>query len=125
MSESGKFSEATKEMAEAVGFYDNMRKLIPAIRAARIQVIIVPHHRWREGDYVGWNHMNPTQVPGEPKPRLRRRKLGRRIPSRIRPARWRRRRARALGAERLRQYRLRRNEKASITEVPTGEIPFL
>ncbi len=62
MSEGGKFYEATKETAEAVGFYDNMRKLIPAVRAARIQVIIVPHHRWREGDYVGWKHMNPTQV---------------------------------------------------------------
>jgi len=58
----GKFYEATRETAEAVGFYDNMRKLIPAIQAARIQVIIVPHHRWREGDYVGWKHMNPTQV---------------------------------------------------------------
>jgi len=62
MSEGGKFYESTKETAEAVGFYDNMRRLIPAIRAARIQVIIVPHHRWREGDYVGWKHMNPTQV---------------------------------------------------------------
>ena len=39
-----------------------MRKLVPAIRAARIQVVIVPHHRWREGDYVGWKHVNPTQV---------------------------------------------------------------
>ena len=39
-----------------------MRKLIPAIRAARIQVIIVPHHRWQAGDYVGWKHMNPTQM---------------------------------------------------------------
>jgi nicotinamidase-related amidase len=39
-----------------------MRKLIPAIRAARIQVIIVPHHRWREGDYRGWKHMNPSHV---------------------------------------------------------------
>jgi nicotinamidase-related amidase len=39
-----------------------MRKLIPAIRAAHIQVIIVPHHRWREGDYKGWKYMNPTQV---------------------------------------------------------------
>src|SRR5260370_20662996 len=41
-----------------------MRKLIPAIRAARIQVIIVPHHRWRESDYKGWKHMNPSQVLG-------------------------------------------------------------
>ena len=62
MSAGGKFYEATRETAEAVGCYDNMRKLIPAIRAARIQVIIVPHHRWREGDYVGWKHMNPSQV---------------------------------------------------------------
>jgi hypothetical protein len=62
MSEGGKFYEATKETAEAVGFYDNRHMLIPAIRAARIQVIIVPHHRWREGDYVGWKHVNPTQV---------------------------------------------------------------
>jgi len=62
MSEGGKLYEATKETAEAVGFYDNMRKLIPAIRAARIQVIIVPHHRWRTGDYQGWKHMNPSQV---------------------------------------------------------------
>ena len=54
MSAGGTFYEATGETAEAVGFYDNMRKLIPAIRAARIQVIVVPHHRWREGDYQGW-----------------------------------------------------------------------
>ena len=53
MSEGGKLYEATKETAEAVGFYDNMRELIPAIRAAGIQVVIVPHHRWRESDYKG------------------------------------------------------------------------
>jgi nicotinamidase-related amidase len=62
MSEGGKRYEATKETAEAAGFYGNMRKLIPAIRAARIQVMIVPHHRWRESDYKGWKHMNPSQV---------------------------------------------------------------
>jgi nicotinamidase-related amidase len=62
MSEGGKEYAATKETAEAVGFYEHMRTLIPAIRAARIQVIIVPHHRWRAGDYQGWKHMNPAQV---------------------------------------------------------------
>ena len=62
MSEGGKLYERTKETAEAVGFYDNMRKLIPAVRAAHIQVFIVPHHRWREGDYTGWKHMNPSQI---------------------------------------------------------------
>jgi len=41
MSAGGKLYEATKETADAVGFYDNRRKLIPAIRAARLHVIIV------------------------------------------------------------------------------------
>ena len=36
MSEGGKFYERTKETAEAVGFYDNMSKLVPAVRAAHI-----------------------------------------------------------------------------------------
>lgn len=62
MSKGGKFYEGTKETAEAVGFYDNMRKLIPAVRAAHIQVFIVPHHRWREGGFKGWKHMNPSQI---------------------------------------------------------------
>ena len=62
MSEGGKLYAATKETAEAVRMYEHLRKLIPATRAARIQVIIVPHHRWREGDYRGWKHMNPSQV---------------------------------------------------------------
>jgi nicotinamidase-related amidase len=62
MSEGRKFYEATRETAESVGFYDNIRTLIPAVREARIQVIIVPHHRWREGDYEGWRHINPAQV---------------------------------------------------------------
>ena len=44
MSKGGKLYERTKETGEAVGFYDNMRKLIPAVRASHIQVFIVPHH---------------------------------------------------------------------------------
>jgi hypothetical protein len=51
MSKGGKLYERTKETAEAVGFYSNMRRVIAAVRATHIQVIIVPHHRWREGDY--------------------------------------------------------------------------
>ena len=62
MSKGGKLYERTKETAEAVGFYDNMRKLISAVRTAHIQVFIVPHHRWREGAYKGWKHMNPSQI---------------------------------------------------------------
>src|SRR5258706_12864792 len=62
MSEGGKLYEATRETAEAVGFYNHMRQLIPAIRAARIQVTIMPHHRWREGTYKGRKRMNHSQV---------------------------------------------------------------
>ena len=53
MSAGGKLYEATRETAEAVGFYDNMRKLIPAIRATRIQVIIVPHHAGKQATIKG------------------------------------------------------------------------
>jgi nicotinamidase-related amidase len=35
MSKGGKLYEAIRETAEAVGFFDNMRKLVPAIRATR------------------------------------------------------------------------------------------
>ena len=53
MSEGGKLYEAIKETAEAVGLYDNMRKLISAIRAARVQVVIVPHHRGEKPTMLG------------------------------------------------------------------------
>ena len=62
MSAGGTFDEATGETAEAVGFYDNMRTLMPAIRAARLQVIIVPHHRWRAGDYGCRGHVIPCDA---------------------------------------------------------------
>jgi nicotinamidase-related amidase len=50
------------EVNEWISFYNNMHKLIPAVRAAHIQVFIVPHHRWREGAFKGWKHMNPSQI---------------------------------------------------------------
>jgi hypothetical protein len=53
MSDGGELFEATREATEAVGFCDNIRRLVLAIRAARIRVIIVPHHRWK--------HLNPSQ----------------------------------------------------------------
>lgn len=61
MSEGGKLYEATKETAMASGFYDNLPRVIAAIRAASIRVFIVPHRRWREGDYEGWLQINHSQ----------------------------------------------------------------
>ena len=61
MSEGGKLYNITKPQADSVGFYANMRKLIPAVREAGIQVMIVPHHRTRPTDFVNWAAVNPTQ----------------------------------------------------------------
>jgi nicotinamidase-related amidase len=61
MSEGGKLYNVTKPTADAVGFYANMRKLIPAFRAAGIQVFVVPHHRTRPTDFDNWMSVNPTQ----------------------------------------------------------------
>ncbi len=62
MSEGGSMYAITKPTADSVGFYQNMRKLIPAARSAGIQVFIVPHHRTRKTDFDNWLHVNPIQV---------------------------------------------------------------
>ncbi|RXH55374.1 isochorismatase family cysteine hydrolase [Granulicella sibirica] len=61
MSEGGKLYDITKPQADSVSFYENMRKLIPAVRAAGIKVFIVPHHRTRPTDFADWAAVNPTQ----------------------------------------------------------------
>lgn len=62
MSDGGKLYDLIKETAEASGLFDNLSKLLPAVRSAGIQVFIVPHHRARDGDFDRWQHMNPVQV---------------------------------------------------------------
>jgi len=61
MSEGGKLYKATLESALAVGFYENMKKLVPAIRTAGVQIVIVPHHRARKDDFERWLFVNPIQ----------------------------------------------------------------
>ncbi len=61
LSEGGKIYPRLKPVADAVGLLDNLRRLDHAIRAAGIQVVIVPHRRWEPGDYEDWDHPNPTQ----------------------------------------------------------------
>ena len=65
MSEGGKLYEATRSVAEDIGFYANLRRLIPAVRAAEILVVIVPHRRWRPDDAQGWRFMSPSHVRAE------------------------------------------------------------
>lgn len=61
MSEGGKLYKYTLETANAVGFYENMRKLIPAVRAAGIPVVIVPHHKAAKGDFDSWYAVTTSQ----------------------------------------------------------------
>ena len=42
--------------------HDHLREVLAAVRAANIQVFIVPHHRWEPRDYEGWDHPNPDQI---------------------------------------------------------------
>lgn len=65
MSEGGKRFDATREVAAAVGFYANLRRLIPAVRAAEILVAIVPHVRWRADDVDGRRCPTPAQIRAE------------------------------------------------------------
>jgi nicotinamidase-related amidase len=65
MSKGGKLYDAIKPTAEASGMFDNLRKLIPAIRERRMQVFIVPHHRACDHDHHGWRHINMFIKKGE------------------------------------------------------------
>lgn len=61
LSEGGKAYPHLQEVADEVGLLDNLRRLDRSVRAAGIQVVIVPHRRWEPGDYDGWDHPNPSQ----------------------------------------------------------------
>jgi len=62
MSEGGKLFGMVKTIADENGMFDNMRKIMAVVRAAGIQVFIVPHHRYHEGDFDNWMHMCPVQT---------------------------------------------------------------
>jgi nicotinamidase-related amidase len=66
MSKGGKLYDAIKPTAEASGMFENLRKLIPAVRKLGMQVVIVPHHRACDHDHDGWQHMNMFIRKGEP-----------------------------------------------------------
>lgn len=61
LSEGGKVWPFIKPIAEDVRLLDNLREISSAVRAAGIQVVIVPHRRWQRGDYECWCHPSPSQ----------------------------------------------------------------
>ena len=42
-----------------------MRQIVAAVRAAKIQTFVVPHHRSEPGDYTKWRHPNPSQIAAD------------------------------------------------------------
>ena len=54
LSEGGKVYPHIKPIADEVGLLDNLRRLDGAVRAAGVQVVIVPHRRWEPDDYEHW-----------------------------------------------------------------------
>ena len=68
MTEGGKLYAAIKPTADASGMFNNLRKIIPAARAARMQVFVLPHHQSSPDgdDYTGWEHINLFQAKNLP-----------------------------------------------------------
>lgn len=61
LSEGGKLWPRVEPVAEEVGLLHHLRTAIGAARTAGLTVAFVPHRRWEEDDYVGWDHPNPSQ----------------------------------------------------------------
>jgi nicotinamidase-related amidase len=62
LSEGGKLWPGIERVAKDVNLIDNLRRVTATARAAGVRVFVVPHRRWREGDYSNANYPNPTQV---------------------------------------------------------------
>jgi nicotinamidase-related amidase len=62
LSEGGKVWPLVRGVAEKVGLLDNLRAAVAAVRAAGIKVFFVPHRRWQEGDFEGWQRATPYQL---------------------------------------------------------------
>lgn len=60
----GKLWPMVASVATELGLLNNLRKVVAACRGAGLPVIIVPHHRWKDGDLDGWDHPNPYLLGG-------------------------------------------------------------
>jgi len=64
LAEGGKLWPMVAEVADAVGLHANLKTISSALRAAGMQVVIVPHHRWKPHELDGWDHPNPYMMGG-------------------------------------------------------------
>lgn len=60
----GKLWPLVAVVAGEVDLHANLASLLDAVRAAGIQVVFVPHHRWSPGELDGWRHPNPYMKGG-------------------------------------------------------------
>ncbi len=64
LSEGGKLWPLVAGVATAVGLHENLRRITAAVRAIGMQIIVVPHHRWKPDELAGWDHPNPYMLGG-------------------------------------------------------------
>lgn len=64
LDESGKMWPMVAEVANSVGLLENMAKILTGVRKSGVQIIVVPHHRWKPKELDGWQHPNPYMVGG-------------------------------------------------------------
>ena len=62
MSEGGKLFDQIKEVADSVGMFGNLRKLLPAARSAGLKIFVLPHRRYQPGDYEHWRQTTGSQA---------------------------------------------------------------
>ncbi len=62
LAEQGKLWPIVAEVAKSVGLHDNLRKITAAVRAIGMQIIVVPHHRWKPDELALWDHPSPYMV---------------------------------------------------------------
>lgn len=65
LAQGGKLWPMVADVATAIGLHDNLKAVMVAVRAAGVQVVIVPHHRWSPHDLGGWDHPNPYMLGGQ------------------------------------------------------------
>ncbi|APR77910.1 Isochorismatase [Minicystis rosea] len=61
LSEGGKLWPRLRDVAGEVGLLDNLRTIVAAVRSAKMQVFVVPHHRAEPDDFVTWQRATPYQ----------------------------------------------------------------
>jgi nicotinamidase-related amidase len=64
LAEDGKLWPMVAQVATSVGLHANLKKVTAAVRSVGMQVVIVPHHRWKPNELDGWDHPNPYMTGG-------------------------------------------------------------